>query len=195
MSTSKPISRDSIHDGLHPVPPPLGCAECKIDRAGRWSWPCGHSKHFRDIRWELERRGNRFLGAGSYRATYESKNKRWVYKVPLEASGYQDNYFESLAWKERKNLYSGSVWIGERVARCRMLPNGVLVMERMKHAGSHGYESWQADQTLQGTAMNEALGQIDGCQGGIARDGSFRLYDYTHWIHIKDPVTPGMWAL
>jgi hypothetical protein len=102
-----------------------------------------------------------FLSDGRNRAVYS--HGRYVVKVPLNEAGYHDNYREaniSSKMKRRPNQ-DGIVF-----ARCRLLPNGWLVMERVD------------TRYLRRDERPDWADWIDCAQVGIARDGVIVAYDF-----------------
>ena len=106
-----------------------------------------------------------FLGQGSTRSVYALSDK-WVLKVPHDrwgpGVGQAANNWEAHVFKVqgRKPDANGIVR-----AKCRLLSNGWLVMERVKSvAYSNMLPAWAR--------------LIDCCQVGIAHDGQYVAYDY-----------------
>lgn len=97
-----------------------------------------------------------FLGQGRHRAVFDL-GRGWVLKVPIEDYGLTANWFEDRRYKQ----YGRSGFIP--FARCRMLPNGCLLMEKVKPMKSN-FPKW-AD-------------WVDCRQVGMARDGAIVAYDY-----------------
>ncbi len=200
---STPSTRDDLLNDASMVPKPQGCAGClkvvpgSLDEYS-YAVSCSHKDHFDAIAKSFLARGLHEVESGSFRRCFHSKNGQWVYKVPGNSIGYVDNYFEACAWKERANLrrsYMAGQSIGHRIARCRLHPSGVLVMERVSRPGRHFDGAVRLDSTLRGDPAWPAIEGIDSCQGGLDRQGIFRLYDYTHWVHIVDPIPASMMAL
>jgi hypothetical protein len=207
---SKVTSLDSLYDDKERpyIPPPRGCMECYIPAAARKATcaccpptrsTCMHVEHFSSIKTDFDKRGFFYVGCGGSRTTYSRKGSNYVYKVPSDRYGYLDNWFESLVWQERAHLRAHNIPMGDRIARCSMLPSGVLVMEKMENARhwAHSIEmATQIDPTLANDPATTAFYDIDGGQGGFDRNKHFRLYDYTHGTHlVEDPALAQMMAI
>lgn len=196
------------------TPPPSGCQRCRNFVPNYWDEThCSHKEHFGKIEHEFVARGLQRLGSGGSRAGYLSKNKLWVYKVPHNRYGYEDNIYEYRSWRDRALLRARvQTWvtstqsyierpesIGHRIARCRLHPSGVLVMENMRNARGWGHGKdgrIKMDPSLdREPGVDEALDHIDGGQGGLNRNGVYQLYDYTHNTEIDDPALSDMMAL
>ena len=68
-----------------------------------------------------------FLGSGRNRAVYVY-NKKYVIKIPLNHNGIVDNQHESFI----SNIFGrGKSDDGALYARCKLLPNDCLLMERV----------------------------------------------------------------
>ena len=63
------------------------------------------------------------VGQGSFRRVYE--RNRVVIKIPINRDGTMDNCVEALGYKKYRN---GPTDLGLRLAPCRILPNGCLMM-------------------------------------------------------------------
>jgi hypothetical protein len=117
---------------------------------------------------------------GCSRAAYLSNNRRYVYKVPRSKIGVNDNAFEARAYRSRDKVTTKAGYpLGQFLARCRLAACGVLVMEYLEE--SH------PKQPRWGTPERPSyLEFADGGQGGVARDGTFKLFDYSVGVQIGD---------
>jgi hypothetical protein len=102
----------------------------------------------------------RLIGWGRNRAVYD--NGKTVVKVPMQQCGIDDNDFEAFESYRYKNKPDIN---GIRYARCRLLKNGYLVMEKLNTAVT--YDDGP-----------EWMDYVDCGQVGIDRKGVFKAYDY-----------------
>ena len=80
--------------------------------------------YYKKVCKELEDRGFKFVGCGSFRNTYKRGNI--VVKVPRHWDGFDDNIGEAYAWRKYRN--NPKEEDGIVFAPCRLLPNGCLMM-------------------------------------------------------------------
>lgn len=130
------------------------------------------------------------LGCGRHRETYASICGRFVYKVPLQGGANVGANATEAGISPKYGFRQGP--LGERPARCRVLSNGVLVMERLVRfdaIGGNDPHQWE----------NEGFDEPQWCRGlrdgayqwGYTRDGRFVVYDYTEESHIfRGPDVP-----
>lgn len=193
---STPTTRHTLNEHSEFIPTPAGCMDC-FTREDVYCGACDHTRLFVNIRETFQKLGFQHLDAGSFRSTWVRGHKsKYVFKVPHGHDGYGDNFFESLAWAERDNLSAVSdmgvvprVKIGHRVARCSMLPNGVLVMERLDRARSWYQDIHQIGKRDPSIIEDQAqyiLPDIDNCQGGFDSNNRFKLYDFAHRTEIDN---------
>ena len=119
-------------------------------------------------------KGWKLLGIGVFRHTYLSPSGKFVYKIPFDQYGFSCNRTEHQLYRDRHRApYSG---LGrDKLARCRLAPSGVLVMElvkphimNIKRHSSPGTEQ----------EPPEWSHKIDTAQVGLARDGQWKVYDF-----------------
>lgn len=183
---------------------PTDFKDCNCFDNLRWDWernryiaseePCIiHPKKLLVLHKEMITRGLHLLGSGCSRAAFKSPSGKFVYKVPINSMGITVNLFESRMYRAQKDdkivpmgceRYDN---LRDRIAPCRLHRSGILVMELVK-AGYHWISHFAdytsrtvlpglPDETLTFEDI-DALSCIDGAQGGVARDGKFKLYDY-----------------
>lgn len=114
----------------------------------------------------LLKKGAQYLDQGRHRRGFRHKNV--VYKIPRGSDGVEANRLELNMYKRygRKPMDTGAL-----LARCRMLKNGVLVMEYLQpapHRRGSGVPMW-----ARGWDWNE-----HGAQIGLDRKGNLRIFDY-----------------
>lgn len=121
-----------------------------------------------------ERRDWKLLGAGCFRQTYLSPSGKFVYKVPVDQFGFLSNRREHDLYRDpSRDTASG---LGrDKLARCRLSPSGVLVMELVKPSVAchkrYGSPSIEEEPPVWSDA-------IDSAQVGKARDGEWKVFDY-----------------
>lgn len=115
------------------------CNSCKFRNfkpeghpQGCTCWDCLNnfdSRRFHRIQKDIIEAGFTYLHQGAGRAVYLSRSGQFVYKVPLNAWGLEANLREHQIYRhpERDRPIEHS-----RVARCRLAPSGVLVMELVR---------------------------------------------------------------
>ncbi len=112
--------------------------------------------------------GLRAVGYGGMRVTFMSRNGRHVYKVPKNAAGLESNESEAKrsreGWPQLRKLFED--FGPEKLARCRMAPSGVLVVEKVD---VHGFVDRR---------QNKWVSAIDANQVGVGRGGMPVAYDY-----------------
>lgn len=118
------------------------------------------------------------LNDGCSRIVYLSKSGRFVYKVPRSKRGLEDNDFEAQAWKHRDEAKTkcGNL-VGDFLARCRMAPSGVLVMEYLDEDFAKMPKRGSPERPW-------FLNSIDDDQGGMSRDGRYLLFDYALCVDV-----------
>jgi hypothetical protein len=187
---------------------PPGCPDCKRYSPGA-RYGCDHYNYWQMLKAALDAKGLKRIGSGGFRATWLSKDGKWVYKVPYCSSGYDDNIIEYRSWQDRAYLMGvrwqaeGEEWkrvhtpIGHRICRCKLAPSGILVMEYVRGSGRHDeFEIVQDDRSMEDEReVMHALMNMDDAQGGVCRDGRFRVYDYSGQTEILDPGLSNMMAL
>ena len=110
----------------------------------------------------LVNRGLTYLGMGTNRVTYLSQSGKYVYKVPLNGWGWQANRREAELWS--KHVKGGSFFHG-KLARCKLAPSGILVMELVKtRVHEEDLPEWAT--------------YIDCAQVGYNHQGQLVAYDY-----------------
>lgn len=101
------------------------------------------------------------LGVGRHRAVFALPGERYVLKVPIVEMGYFDNSREN-------RLCRRDGWLlRKQMARCRLLPSGLLVMERVTEPHEHerrDFPDW--------------VGGVDCGQVGYTQDGRLVAYDF-----------------
>lgn len=107
------------------------------------------------------------LGYGRHRATYD--NGKTVIKIPRHENGFGDNRYEAKMFKQFRTEADGN---GVRFARCKLLKDGSLVMEKLmddyyKVRAKAEFPKW--------------AGYIDCGQVGIDSKGVFKAYDYADY--------------
>jgi hypothetical protein len=107
----------------------------------------------------MEPRGT-LLGSGYSRACYA--DGRWVIKVPLNDYGLADNSREA---RLSRRWGRGPDQNGVLYARCRLLKNGWLVMERV-------------DTSVPDEAQPRWADYVDCQQVGLTRAGRIVAYDF-----------------
>jgi hypothetical protein len=108
---------------------------------------------------KLVKSGFMYVGSGSFRTAYV-RNKI-VIKVPANKDGIIDNRFEAAAWKIYRKKRGEAI----RLAPCRLLPNGCLMMV---------YASYDILKDKKPAWLKDVY---DGGQGGKYR-GKWVVYDY-----------------
>lgn len=103
-----------------------------------------------------------FLGEGRNRLVFGHNG--FVIKVPKDTAGYFDNEREARISRMFGRLPNLD---GVCYARCHLLPNGWLVMERVVEYLNYGHPE-----------CPEWGGFIDCCQVGKTKDGRVVAYDY-----------------
>ena len=101
-----------------------------------------------------------FVGSGRNRYVFDTCTG-WVVKVPVNCEGFHDNAYEASVYRRYR---TGANPDGIRYARCRLLPNGWLVMERVERMPISEMPPW--------------AGFVDCSQVGRARDGRVVAYDF-----------------
>jgi len=115
---------------------------------------------FDDFEDKLKAAGFEYISSGSFRRTY-ARNKI-VIKVPHNGDGIIDNRVEAAAWRKyRKNPTSR----GLRLAPCRLLPNGCLLMVKLNLNTRRSWPKW----------LKEVW--CDGKQAGLYKR-RYVMYDY-----------------
>jgi hypothetical protein len=110
---------------------------------------------------QIKAAGFAYIGQGSFRMTFARKNI--VIKIPHNKDGITDNRVEAAAWKKYKKKPTSRKL---RLAPCRLLPNGCLMMVKVKINGNT-------------TAEPKWLSKVfcDGKQAGLHKR-RYVLYDY-----------------
>jgi hypothetical protein len=123
---------------------------------------------FQQIQRQFIDRGLTHIGQGSGRAVYLSPSGMFVYKVPLHEFGLQANKREHQIYRhpEINHGYLSK----DRVARCRLAPSGVLVMELVRTVDSRGARL--------ASNLPEWAYHVDSFQVGTNRAGQAVAYDY-----------------
>lgn len=110
-----------------------------------------------------------YLGHGSCRAVYRVKGRNLVLKVQYGSYAPDANKAEATLW----SICAKHPEARKRLAPCRLLDNGVLVMRAVEKR--HGPQwSWS----------------VDGGQGGLYKD-RWVLYDYGHELFRYEDDIPG----
>lgn len=116
----------------------------------------------------IKRAGFTYVSSGSFRMVFERKGV--IIKVPLTTDGFNDNLAEHKAY----HLYFNSpTHDGIYMAPCRILPNGALMMRRLKWGRPYSIPKW--------------ANQIDGRQVGpykgrvVAYDFGLDLSERAEW--------------
>ncbi len=119
------------------------------------------------FRKDLQKKNWEYYCAGSSRAVFENIKKPWVLKVPWKEAGLFDNILEFSIWKERYK------YPNLNPAKCRLLPSGYLIMEKVKLLNDNYNEKINYNYNLR-----------DGFQVGLSKDGKLKAYDYAreHWV-------------
>ncbi len=107
----------------------------------------------------IEKRGFKYIDSGASRHTY--LRKKVVIKIPISDFGIYDNEAEAKAWNDYRNQPTSN---GFRLAPCRLLPNGCLMMVTV-------------DLDFDWRLRPAWSRLIDGAQVGLYR-GEFVAYDY-----------------
>lgn len=107
------------------------------------------------------------IGYGRHRATYD--NGKTVIKVPRHENGRDDNIYESETFSRYKTKADNN---GVRFARCKLLKDGCLVMEKLEQ----DYYKLRAN-----TNFPTWAGYIDCGQVGLDNKGVFKAYDYADY--------------
>ncbi len=116
---------------------------------------------FDDFEEKILEAGFNFIGQGSFRQTFARGNV--VIKIPKNQDGIIDNRVEAAAWKK---YHKKPTTRKLRLAPCRLLPNGCLMMVKVKvKSGGKDFPKW----------LSEV--QCDGRQGGLYKR-RYVLYDY-----------------
>ncbi|HVT62623.1 MAG TPA: hypothetical protein VHD33_03960 [Legionellaceae bacterium] len=141
---------------------------------------CDHHSHMHGVYKNIiKKRRLKYIGDGCSRIGY--RNKKFVYKIPKNAVGIRHNKIEALAYKYRQHVTNlNNKPIGQYLARCVLLKNNVLRMERIQQEG------WPDTPEL-----SLILEDVDCNQGGFDRNGHWKIYDYSIGIKIK---RKGMWT-
>ena len=101
----------------------------------------------------LKASGFTYVSEGTFRSVYERKGV--VIKVPKTTDGFNDNLAEHKAY----HLYfNGPTRDGIRMAPCRILPNGALMMMRLKWGKPYSVPRW-ADR-LDGRQVGPYKGRV-----------------------------------
>lgn len=124
-------------------------------------------------KWNQDPRFER-IENGSYRTAYLSPSKRFVYKVPLRYTGLICNYFEHDQYRNGTVCKDHVGVPRDALARCRISPAGILVMEFVAGAVYGNYEK------VEGTDVDvpDWAWRIEGAQVGINRRGKIVAFDY-----------------
>lgn len=109
----------------------------------------------------------KLIGYGRHRATYD--NGKTVIKIPRHYNGAADNEYEARLFKQYGTTEDGR---GVKLARCKLLKDGCLVMEKLeqdyyKIRHNPSYPNWSA--------------YIDCGQVGVDKKGVFKAYDYADY--------------
>lgn len=77
----------------------------------------------------LIEQGYKYLGSGTYRNTFINEKGNFLIKIPKNHEGTEDNKREARAYKNSWNKpYLTGYQSGMKLAPCRLLPNGCLLM-------------------------------------------------------------------
>lgn len=147
-----------------------------------------HKKRHRKTKWctarqledQLKALGARFLGEGRHRKVYLRKGKsrrkgkqlrRYVYKIPNPNSLWDELTVSDCVAanrREYRQFLNRNKEYKDRFARCKLLPNGVLVMEYVKEIKGGQYDP----------SVPPWAREWDCWQVGKDRLGRVKLYDY-----------------
>ena|SRR5208282_1153937 len=120
----------------------------------------GGSVDFYDFEVQLKDIGFKYVDQGSFRRTFV-RNKI-VVKVPHNKDGIIDNRVEATAWRKYRDKPTSR---GLKLAPCRLLSNGCLLMVKLNLGGKGRYPKWVYDC------------HTDGRQLGLYKR-RYVLYDY-----------------
>lgn len=137
---------------------------CQCSRGDNF---CNYHKRLSDVYESfIKSRKLKYKGTGSSRRAFASK--RFVYKFPCNSAGIVDNKIEAILYKKRQHVTCDRVKIGKYLAKCVLLKNNILRMEKLKirHNGNLNFET-------------------DGNQGGYNKNGKWKLYDYSLCVNYK----------
>jgi hypothetical protein len=118
--------------------------------------------------------GLKRLGRGCFRQTYLSPSGKFVYKVPIDQYGLRCNRREHELFRKRGRGTASGVG-RDKLARCRLAPSGVLVMELVTPS-IYCFKRQQSP-TIEEDPPRWSHG-IDTGQVGKARDGQWKAFDY-----------------
>lgn len=104
----------------------------------------------------------KLINWGRHRNTYD--DGKFVVKVPRNESGRHDNYREADLFKFYREQGHPD---GQRLARCRVLKNGYLVMEKLETRIGCDWDK-----------LPKWANYIDCGQVGLDRKGVYKAYDY-----------------
>ena len=125
-----------------------------------------YPNYYMGFRDDLQTKGFRFLGSGSFRAALIRRGI--VIKVPINHDGLLDNIMEARAYRQYK---SRPTHTGIQLAPCRLLPNGCLMMVYVEPEWRSGTrEEYYGDDA-------DWVCQIDSEQVGM-HAGRLVAYDY-----------------
>jgi hypothetical protein len=136
---------------------------------------CEPSPVHDQIRDDFENRKLRFIGMGGRRATYLSPSGKFVYKVPINLMGVRDNKREHELYRTKEEA---TYWPHERLARCRLAPSGVLVMEVVSPTTRNNQGCNYVNKTEDRPDDWISKRWVDGQQYGKNRAGNWVAYDY-----------------
>lgn len=116
----------------------------------------------------LEKMNFEYLGQGSFRMVY--KRGKIVIKIPLSVAGLLDNMAEHRAYH---TYFSKRTKQGFKLAPCRLLPNGTLMMVAMRF-------TWDAKLPRWATMIDgHQVGQYKGKT--VAYDYALNLVERLEW--------------
>jgi hypothetical protein len=87
---------------------------------------------------DLQGQGYKYLNQGSKRAAYLSPDGKHVVKIPINPIGIMENFLEFDRW--RRALHPR-----ERLAKCLLAFNNLLIMEYVKPAAPSELPAWADD--------------------------------------------------
>lgn len=120
---------------------------------------------YQQIQRQFIDRGLTLVGHGSGRTVYLSQSGRFVYKVPVGNHGLIANQREHEIYRHPEK--APHFLPRERVARCRLAPSGVLVMELVRTRPWNDF-----------LAIPEWAAYVDNYQVGTNRENRIVAYDY-----------------
>lgn len=85
----------------------------------------------------IKKAGFTYVNSGSFRSVFERGDV--VIKVPNTTDGFNDNQAEHKAYH---TYFNGPTRDGIRMAPCRILPNGALMMKRLKWGKPYAVPRW-----------------------------------------------------